>query len=264
MEQTLKILQHIGIDKLLTAVVVLALCLIATRYIMRFFTKLLAKLTHIDPALHSMLRTILRFLLVFISLMISANTIGIPITSFVALFSVAGLAVSLAVQGVLTNLAGGVIILASKPFTLGDYIEADSVSGTVEEINFLHTRMVTPDGKRIFVPNNLLYTSKLINYTSSGMRRIDLLVNASYDNTPEQVRAAVMQAMRDTLGIASEPAPEVLLENYGDSAISYTIRAWTSASQYMSTRYALNEAIYHAFGQSGVKMTYPHMEIHLQ
>ena len=184
MEQTLKALQNLALDKILIGAAVLVLCLVLSRILMRLFGRFLDRAKQIDPSLHSMLKAMLRFVLYFISILFAANVLGIPISSFLALFSVVGLAISLAVQGVLNNFAGGIIILASKPFTLGDYIEADTVAGTVREIGILHTRMISPDGKMIFVPNNLLYTSKLINYTSSGARRIDLEISAAYHNTP--------------------------------------------------------------------------------
>jgi len=264
MDHVLNILKSIDLNRILIGLAVLAVCLLATRLIMRLINKLLKKIPQIDQSLHTMLKTALRIVLYFISIVFAANAMGVPVSSFLAVFSVVGLAVSLAVQGVLSNLAGGVIILASKPFALGDYIETDAVSGTVKDIGFLHTRMIAPDGKMIFVPNSLLYNSKLINYTSSGTRRVDLNVSAAYDYSPAEVRKAAMAAIRTTPGILHSPAPQVLLEAYGESAIQYVIRAWTPAQDYLDTRYALSEAVYQAFRDSGVKMTYPHINVHMQ
>jgi len=264
MDQVLKFLEHIDWDKVLIGFVVLAVCLLLSRIILRLFKRLLKRSRHIDPSLHSMLRTTLRILLYFISIVFAAGVAGIPVSSFLAVFSVVGLAVSLAVQGVLSNLAGGVIILASKPFGLGDFIEAETVSGTVKDIGFLHTRMISVDGKVIFVPNSLLYNSKLINYTSSGTRRIDLTVSIAYENTPDEVRSASMKAIASTPGILEDPAPQVVLEAYGDSAIQYGIRAWAAAQDYANVRYALNEALYNSLQSNGIRMTYPHINVHMQ
>ncbi|MBP3653342.1 MAG: mechanosensitive ion channel family protein [Clostridia bacterium] len=264
MDHVLNILKSIDVDRVLIGVAVLVGCLLVTRLIMRLTSRLLKKTHHIDQSLHTMLKTTLRILLYFISIVFAANTMGVPVSSFLAVFSVVGLAVSLAVQGVLSNLAGGVIILASKPFALGDYIETEAVAGTVKDIGFLHTRMIAPDGKMIFVPNNLLYNSKLINYTSSGTRRIDLNISAAYDCSPEEVRRAAMAAIRSTPNVLHDPAPEVLLEAYGENAIQYTVRAWSLAQDYLTVRYTLSEAIYQAFRDNGVKMTYPHINVHMQ
>ena len=264
MDHALNILKNIDYERLAIGLAVLVACLAISRGLIRLTDRLISSSKHIETSLHSVLKTMLRIVLYFLSIMVAANTVGVPITSFLALFSVVGLAVSLAVQGVLSNLAGGVIILASKPFTLGDFIETDAVSGTVHEIGFLNTRMVAPDGKMIFVPNSLLYNSKLINYTSSGTRRIDLNVSAAYDCSPAEVRKAAMAAIRSTPGVLHDPAPEVLLETYGESAIRYVIRAWTPAGDYLGTRYALSEAVYQAFRENGVKLTYPHINVHMQ
>lgn len=264
MDHVLNIIKAIDVDRVLIGLLVLAAGLLVTRLIMRLTNKLLKKIPQIDQSLHTMLKTSLRIVLYFISIVFAANAMGVPVSSFLAVFSVVGLAVSLAVQGVLSNLAGGVIILGSKPFALGDFIETDAVTGTVKDIGFLHTRMISPDGKMIFVPNNLLYNSKLINYTSSGTRRIDLKVSAAYDCSPEEVRRAAMAAIRNTPGVLHDPAPQVLLEAYGESAIQYTIRVWTPAQDYLDTHYALSEAVYQAFRENGVKMTYPHINVHMQ
>ncbi|MDO4355805.1 MAG: mechanosensitive ion channel family protein [Clostridia bacterium] len=264
MEAIVNTLKNLDGTKLFYGILVLVICLLISKSIMKLMDGVLKKARAIDPSLHTMIRTTLKWLLYFISIVAAAGTLGIPVTSFLTLFSVIGLAVSLAIQGVLTNLAGGVIILASKPFSLGDYIESDSISGTVKDIGFLHTRLISPDGKLIFVPNNLLYTARLINYTASGERRIDLTVNASYDNSPSQVRAAVERAIAEIPAVRAEPAPQVLVEAYGDSAIQYTIRLWTASQDFMNVRYELNERLYGAFHENGVEMTYPHLNVHVR
>ena len=264
MEQILKVFKNMDFERLALGLLVLVVCLVVSRVMIRLFNRLLSRSKYIEPSMHSVLKTILRIVLYFLSVMVAAGTMGIPVTSFLALFSVVGLAVSLAVQGVLSNLAGGIIILVSKPFTLGDYIETDAVSGTVHEIGFLHTRMIAPDGKMIFVPNSLLYNSKLINYTSSGTRRIDVLLNLGYDSAPEDVRRAALHAILSVKGILAEPEPQTLLENYGESCVQYTVRVWCAAQDYLPVRYALNEALHTAFREAQLNFSYPHLNIHMK
>lgn len=253
---------NIPVEKILTAIVALALCLLARRYLLLAFDRLLHRMPKVAPAMHSILRAIMRILLLLLSVMIALNIIGVPISSFLAVFSVIGLALSLAVQGVLKNFAGGMIILASKPFSLGDYIEAETVAGTVEEISLLYTRLTTPDGRTIYVPNDVLYSSQMINYTYSGTRRIEVPIGVSYDNTPEQVRAAALDAISTLEGTLADPAPAVYLDSYGDSSINYLVQVWVPATNYLSMRYALNERIYDAFQRHGVEITYPHLNVH--
>lgn len=264
MEEIFDTLKAQTAGKLLSGLLVLVVCLLASKYIAKLIDRALRRVHTVAPTLHTFIQTAVRWLLYFVSILMAANTLGIPITSFVAVFSIAGLAVSLAVQGVLSNLAGGMIILASKPFVLGDYIESDSIAGTVKDIGFLHTRLTSPDGKLIFVPNSILYTAKLVNYTTLGTRRLDLSISAAYGNSPEQVRAAVLDALAGLEGVSADPAPQVLLESYGDSAIQYTIRLWTAAADYWNVRYALNERLYGAFQRNGVEMTYPHLNVHMK
>ena len=265
-EQTVNILQKIGsnipLEKILLAIVILVLCLLGRRYLMMLFDRMLRRMPKLNPALHSMIHTLVGLALLFLSVMIALNILGVPISSFLAVFSVVGLAISLAVQGVLKNFAGGMIILGSKPFSLGDYIETDAVAGTVQEISLLYTRMTTPDGRTIYVPNDLIYSSRLLNYTASGSRRIDLKIGVSYDNSPEQVRQAALEAIAAIEGLLSDPAPQVYLEEYADSSIIYTIQAWAPADQFAKLRYALNEEIYGAFKKNGVEITYPHLNVH--
>ena len=134
------------------------------------------------------------FLWLLLGLML-AETLGIKATSIIAMLSVAGLAVSLALQNTLANLAGGLVLLVTKPFTLGDYVEADGISGTIAAINMVYTTFVTPDNREIFIPNSQLSAAKIINYNVLGKRRMDLKFTASYDAPTAQVRAALQESI---------------------------------------------------------------------
>lgn len=264
MEEILDILKTQTLTRLLSGLAALVVCLVVSKYVARLLDRALKRARHVEPTLHTFLLTAARWVMYFLSVLVAANTVGVPITSFVAVLSVAGLAVSLAVQGVLSNLAGGMIILAGKPFVLGDYIEAGGISGTVKDIGFLHTRLATPDGKLIFMPNSELYTSKLVNCTALGARRVEYAVSASYDNSPEEVRAAVLLALQDIDGVRKDPPPEVLVQSYADSAIQYTIHVWTAPADYLNVLHALSERLYSAFKACGVEMTYPHLNVHMK
>ena len=192
-----------------------------------------------------------------------ADSLGIPVTSLLALFSVLGLAVSLAVQDVLGNVAGGLVILFAKPFQIGDYIEADAGSGTVAAIDLTYTQLDTADGLRLMIPNSLLSDSKITNYTQLGTRRIDHAVTASYDDPIPAVRAACLEAVSMTPDILPDPAPAVVVTNYGESAIEYHVRCWSKVDTYWNANYALLENIKTCFDRDGVTMTYNHLNIHI-
>ena len=222
------------------------------------------KQSHIPPTVHSMILTLLRILLDVIVILSAANEIGIPVTSFIALLSLAGLAVSLAVQGILSNFASGFIVLSSHPFEVGHFIEHDSVTGTVREIRMLHTRLETPDGKMIYVPNSTLASSRVINYSETGKRRVEISVSASYNNSPDQVKAAIQSAVQKTPGILEDPRPMIFLDSYGDSAINYRLMVWVNGADFLTVKNALNEALYTAFAEHRVEMTYPHLNVHME
>ena len=263
MQEVLQSLEQVNFSKIATAIVVLVICLSISKLATKIIANALRKIDAIDASLYTILNTTIKCVLYFISIVAAAGTLGIPVTSFVALFSVVGLAVSLAVQGVLANLAGGVIILAGKPFTLGDFIECDTIIGTVKDIGILHTLLLAPDGKSIYIPNSLLQSSRLINYSTSGFRRIELQVGVSYEHTADQVRDAVMQAISALPHVMTDPAPQVLLEKYGPYAITYNIWVYVPSADFFTSKYTLNESIHTVFARNGIKMTYPHLNVHM-
>ena len=251
-------------EKLLSALVLLAICLVVIQVVMRVLTRVLER-PRFDPRLRKYILSAVRVLLYILAILIVADSLGIPVTSLLALFSVLGLAVSLAVQDVLGNVAGGLVILFSKPFQIGDYIEVDQgdVAGTVAEIDLIHTKLDTADGQRVLMPNRTMADSKITNFTQLGTRRIDLAIGASYDDPIPAVRAACLKAVAATPNILSEPAPAVVVTDYGESAIVYHVRCWSRVETYWDARNTLMEAIKAAFDEAGITIPYNHLDIHI-
>ena len=166
-------------------------------------------------------------------------------------------------QDVLANVAGGMVILFSKPFEIGDYIETDACSGTVVAIDLIHTKLDTPNGQRVMMPNSVLADSKITNFTLLGTRRIDHTITASYDDPIPAVRKACLKAVSMTPDVLSEPAPQVIVTNYGESAIEYHVRCWSNVDTFWDVNAALMENIKTAFDEDGITMTYNHMNVHI-
>ena len=202
------------------------------------------------------------FLWFLLALMI-ASSLNIDVTSVIAMLSVAGLAVSLALQNTLSNLAGGLQILVSKPFVVGDYIDADGTAGTVAEIGLAYTKLTTPDAKRISVPNNQLAAAKVTNYTNEGGRRVDLIFSASYDAPTETVKTAIREVLDSIPAVRQDPKPVIWINAYGASSIDYVVRAWTTTQDYWDVYYALMEGVRDSFARHKVEMTYNHLNVHL-
>lgn len=186
----------------------------------------------------------MRFVLWVVTVLIVAQQLGIPVTSLVALFSVVSLAVSLAVQNVLANVAGGLVLLVTKPFTVGDYIDTPSGEGTVREMSLTYTFLETMEGQRLAVPNSTLSSGKIINYSTLATRRLQHKITASYDDAAADVRRGLPDG-----GGAGRPtcwpirAPVVYVSSYGESSIEYIVRCWTKTEDYWPAHYQLLEEI---------------------
>lgn len=252
----------LDLHSILTALITLVVCLIVTRVLLGILNKFL-KRSGIEKTLHSFIRSIARILLYFLTVLIVVGSLGIDVTSLVALFSVIGLALSLALQGTLSNLAGGIMLLVTKPFLVGDYVEIGSNGGTVQEVNLVYTKLNTFDNKRISIPNSEVSASRITNYTTEGNRRVDLTVSASYQAPVEAVKQALQEAIDAQAYALAEPAPFARISRYGDSAIEYTVRVWCKNENYWEMYYDLLEEIKRSFDRNGIEMTYPHVNVHM-
>ena len=246
---------------ILPTILILVAGILAIRIVMYIVNKAL-KRSKLEKAAHSLIKTVLRAVLYGLLTLMAASRLGIDVTGVVALASVLTLAVSLAVQNILTNVMGGFTLLYTKPFSSGDFVEIAGQSGTVQEIGLAYTRLSTPDNKSVCIPNNAVTGAEIVNYTVLGTRRVDISVSASYE-TPVQL---VLQTLREAGKVETAlESPEIFaaVDSYGDSAINYTLRIWCSASDYWDTKCVVLERIKVLFDEKGVEMTYPHLNVHL-
>ena len=252
-------LQQVTLASLLPALLYLICGLVIIRFVMSALSRALRR-SAIDKTLHRFILTILRIVLYFILFMTVAGALGIQITSFVALLSVAGLAISLSLQNVLSSASSGVMLLSVKPFKVGDYVEIGGVGGTVREIGFMHTKLSTPDNKIVYVPNNEVSTSKIINYTQEEKRRIDLVFTADYNCPQEEVKAALRDAVAKFPKILGDPAPFIRVSGYKE-AVEYTVRVWCRTEDYWDLYSDIMEAVPEAYAARGVEMSYPYINV---
>ena len=255
-------LKTFTVERVLQALVLLLVCLVVIRIILRLVNRVCSH-PRFDPRIRRYLITTLKALLYVLTILIVADSLGIPMTSLVALFSVLGLAISLAVQDVLSNVAGGLVILFSKPFQVGDYIETDACTGTVVAIDLIHTKLDTYGGQRVMMPNSALSSSKITNYTQLGTRRIDHTVTASYDDPIPAVRASCLKAVAMTDNVLDTPAPQVVVTNYKESSIEYHVRCWSTTDNFWQVYADVLENIKTCFDADGITMTYNHLNVHI-
>ena len=266
MEEIEKILQTklggYSLSHILSAILTLLICLLVSRLLLKLAKKLLHRGKKLNDRLRQIILTAIKVVLYVLTGIITAGALGLNTTSVTALVSVLTLGVTLAAEDILGNVAGGLVILSSHPFSIGDVIEVDGAEGTVREITLNHTKLEAYDGQIIMEPNKTLASAKVVNYTTLGRRRIVHNVTASYDAPTEAVKTACREAM-DVPGVLADPAPEVRLISYGNSAIEYSVRCWASVADYWRVYFAVNENLRTTFARHGVEMTYDHLNVHV-
>ncbi len=255
-------LRQVTLASLLPAAIYLVCGLVIIRFVMSALSKALSK-SAIDRTLHKFILTILRIVLYFVLFMTVAGAVGIQITSFVAMLSVAGLAVSLSLQNVLSSASCGVMLLSVKPFKVGDYVEIGGVGGTVREIGFMHTKIATPDNRIIYVPNNEVSSSKIINYTQEETRRVDFVFTADYACPQEEVKLALAEAVAKFPKVLADPAPFIRVSGYKE-AVEYTVRLWCRTEDYWELYSDIMEAVPEAYKARNVEMSYPYLNVLLR
>ena len=213
------------LEKVLIIVPVVVISLIAIKIIMKLVDRMLGRLP-LEDAIKRLIRTAVKVLLLAVAAIVLMSCLEIPVTSFVALLSVVGLALSLSIQNFLSNVFAGLQLLASKPFKVGDYVDAGNCSGTVYEVGLFYTKLTSVDNKLIQLPNSTIVGSNVVNYSSQTHRRVEIKVTASYDAPTEQVKQVLSKVVEDNPLVDREKPIMVRVNNYQDSAIEYIIRVW--------------------------------------
>ena len=219
--------------------------------------------SNIDVTLHKFLCGALKLVLYFILFMMVASALGIQVTSLVAVLSVAGLAISLSVQGLLSNVLSGLMLLFIKPFKVGDYVEVGGVGGFIKEIGFVHTKILSFENILIYMPNSDVSNGKITNYSTEEKRRFNLNFTVSYDCPPEKVRGVLLEYISSHPKVDKDPAPMVAVSNYKDSAIEYVVRGWADSSVYWDVYWDIYNNMDSLFKKNGLVMTYPHLNVHI-
>ena len=243
------------------ALVALIIGILAIRVVNKLILVALEK-SRLEKAAHSLITSLARAAMYILLGLIVASTLGIDVTSIVALASVLTLALSLALQNMVSNIIGGFTILYTHPFHSGDYVEIAGQGGTVREINMTYTMLATPDNKLISIPNSAVVAAQITNYSVSETRRVEVAVSASYTvPTQKVIDALVLAGTVDKVLV--DPAPVAVVSAYGESAIQYSLRLWVKNADYWDVYFEVNQRVKNIFDQQGIAMTYPHLNVHL-
>ena len=255
-------IQNVTANNIFSAVLSIVISLILIKVLTKVLDRALGR-SKLDPPLQRMIRSLLRGALWAVAAIIVLGCLGIEVTSLVAVLSVVGLAFSLALQNFLSNLAGGMQILASHPFALGDFVDAGGCSGTVAEIGMFYTKLTTPDNRLVQLPNSTIVSANIINFSAQPTRRVELRVSASYDAPTDRVAALLARLAADHPLVLDDPEPAVHVDGYGDNAVSYVMRIWCANADYWTVYYDLMDGFKPAFDKAGIEMTYPHVNVHM-
>lgn len=249
-------------SKILLALLTLVIGLWVIRYLVRGFSRALATAA-IEATLAIFLAKLAGTALKILLLISVASMIGIETTSFIALFGAAGLAVGLALQGSLSNFAGGILILLFKPYKIGDYIEAQGLSGTVKEIQIFNTVMHTPDRKTVIIPNGSISNGNIINYSLSPIRRVDMIFGIGYGDDLKKAKTILEQLVAADERILKDPESQVVLAALADNSVNFSVRAFVNAADYWGVYFDMNEKVKLTFDEQGISIPYPQRDVHL-
>lgn len=230
------------------------------KLVIKFTEKSLDK--RFEPTLSRFLLSFLKAIMVVLLIITAASTVGIEMTSFVAVLGAVGFAVGFALQGSLSNFAGGVLLLLFQPFKVGDFIDTSNHLGKVQEIQLLYTILNTPDNKRVYVPNGSLANSSIINFSANETRRVDLVFGIGYDDDFEEAKEIIKKIIAETELALEDPSPLVRVGEHAGSSVNINTKIWTESGNYWDVYYYMHEEVKRRFDEAGIGIPYPQMDIH--
>jgi len=247
---------------LVLAILVFVIGLVLIKRITKVTHKQMVK-SKMDTSLVPFLTSIIDSLLKILLVISVATMLGLEMTSFVALLGAAGLAVGLALQGSLSNFAGGILILILKPFKVGDFIEGGGAGGTVREIQIFYTYLTTPQGQEIMVPNGTLSNNNIVNYNFNPTRRIDMTFGIGYGDDIDQAKSTLHQLCAEEKRFIEDQGITIFVEALADSSVNIRVRGWSATGDYWGILGDFNEKVKKAFDAASVGIPFPQMDLHL-
>ena len=248
--------------KVVGAVVVLIIGLVLIGVVKRTMRRRM-KRSKREPSLQHFLISLVGASLTVILLVSVAGMLGIATTSFIAVLGAAGLAIGLALQGSLANFAGGVLILMLKPFKVGEYIESQGYSGTVEKIEIFNTVLKTPDNQVLVLPNGQVSNNPIRNYTREKKRRVDITFGVGYGDNLQKARDIILTMAEKHPKIHKDPEPFCRVGELADSSVNFTVRLWTDTKDYWDVKFDMIESVKSAFDKKRISIPYPQMDVHM-
>ncbi len=217
----------------------------------------------LDESLKPIVASVTRYAILILVLIAVLARFGVETTGLIAVLGTAGLAIGLALQGTLQNIAAGIMLLFQRPFGIGDYIDADGLAGSIDEIGLFTTRMHTYDGIYLQVPNARLWNHAIKNYSRLPTRRLDIIVGISYADDIDKAQAALMDLLEKDARVHGDPAPQVTVSELAESSVNLNLRCWTERGNYWGLRFDLNKATKQRLDAEGITIPFPQRDVHL-
>lgn len=243
------------------------LIFVVGKFLVGVITNLVKKLmgkARVDGILVNFIGSIIRTVLLLFVVIAALDQLGVDTTSLIALIGAAGLAIGLALQGSLQNLASGVMLIVFRPFTDGDFVEAGGTMGVVEEIGIFTTKMRTGDNKEVIVPNGQIFGGIITNYSKRDTRRVDMVFGIGYGDDIRKAKQVITDIIAADERILKDPAPLIAVGELADSSVNFNVRPWVNSSDYWSVYFDLNEKIKLAFDDNGISIPFPQMDVHIE
>ncbi len=245
------------------AIFILLIGLIIAGWVARMVENGLARTGRVDETLRGFFASFAKYFIIVFTVLAVLAQFGVQTASLIAVFGAAGLAIGLALQGTLSNLAAGVMLLLFRPFKMGDYIEAAGLSGTVKGITLFVTELATPDNVQVVVPNGQLWGASIHNYSFHDTRRVDLTLGIGYEANIAEAKAAILDEIGKDARAHADPAPMVAVLGLGDSSVDLVVRIWCKAGDYWGLKFDMTEALKNRLDRDGISIPFPQRAVHI-
>lgn len=248
--------------KIVGAIVLLVVGRFVVGIIIRMIARMLER-SKVDVTLTKFVTTLTKTALMIILFIVVLNQIGVQTTSFVALIGAIGLAIGFALQGSLSNFAAGVMLIVFRPFKAGDFVEAGGTMGSVSEIGMFNTILLTPDHKKIIIPNSSITGASITNYSAMDTRRVDLIFGIGYGDDIKKAKSILERIINQDDRVLKDPAPTVAVSELGDSSVNFIFRPWVNSADYWKVYWDMTEKVKLTFDEEGISIPFPQRDVHL-
>ena len=246
------------------ALVILTVGLLVITFVKKAVKKNSTKSRKVDNSATAFITSIVALVAYVILILVIIASLGFSTSSIIAAFSSVMLAVALGLQNTLASLANGILLIFTKPFVAGDYVDIGGTSGTVKEIKLFSVKLVTPDNLTIVIPNNTVFSSTIINYSKMPLRRLDIVVPVTYNADVEEVKTLLLSMLEKDERVAKDPAPFCRLTEYGASSLNFTMRAWVNAGDYWAVRFDLLEGVLAELRKTNIEIPYTQIDVRVR